>query len=293
MERFDGGAALALLPNFAYSLALARFWAEKQQQQRGGGGGSSASAADKASTSAAAIVENEEEDDEMGGSGGGAAASSHDTLVSAMLLHPLVVPQMMGRLQGQGVGRDAYWGALLERRLFSGATNGGSATLGHLVSLYVERSHLLWKGQDVQVGREWWRLVGVDLVGRVVGSVVLPSLTFNGMARVNPNHPNYLIIRPQGWMRRAADAAADAADKNKPPPTAAATAAAAGPPPLSAEDWAAVARESFPETDANEFSHLRLADFSDAVNALPREEVAAAMEGGGGMEGLQVRFGQA
>jgi len=90
-------------------------------------------------------------------------------------------------------------------------------------------------------------------------------------------------------MRRAADAAADAADYKLPPTPAPAPLAPDAPPPLSADDWAAVARESFPPADDNEYHHLRLADFSDAVNALPREEVAAAMEGGGGMEGLQVR----
>lgn len=87
-------------------------------------------------------------------------------------------------------------------------------------------------------------------------------------------------------MRRAADAACDAADGKA---AAGAPAAESSAPPLSADDWAAVARESFPATDANEFRHLRLSDFSDAVNALPREELAAAMEGGGGVAGLQVR----
>jgi hypothetical protein len=95
-------------------------------------------------------------------------------------------------------------------------------------------------------------------------------------------------------MRRAADAAADAADGKAAAAPAAAAPGAVAPapaqaaPPLSADDWAAVARESFPATGDNEFRHLRLADFSDAVNALPREEVAAAMEAGGGAGGLQV-----
>lgn len=160
-----------------------------------------------------------------------------------MLLHPLVVPRLMAQLQGQGVGKDSYWKSLLERRLFREADDGGSATLSHLVSIFVERSNLLWKPQDVQ-----------------------------------------------GWMRRAADAAADAADGKAAVASPAAQQAAAGtsgPPPLSAEEWAAVARESFPAGDANDFRHLRLSDFSDAVNALPREELAAAMEGPGGMAGVQ------
>ncbi len=39
---------------------------------------------------------------------------------------------------------------------------------------------------------------------------------------------------------------------------------------IGAADWAALARESFPPSTANDYRHLRLADFSDAVNALPR-----------------------
>ena len=178
-----------------------------------------------------------------------------------MLLHPLVVPQLMARLQGQGVGKDAWWGSLLQRKLFARADDGGSATLGHLVALFVERGHALWKAADVQ-----------------------------------------------GWMRRAAEAAADAADGKA---TAAASAAAAAgaegaaegaagaAPPLGADDWAAVARESFPAGAANDFRHLRVADFSDAVNALPREELAAAMEpphagavgGAGGVGGDEMAEG--
>lgn len=84
-------------------------------------------------------------------------------------------------------------------------------------------------------------------------------------------------------MRRAADAACDAADAN----AAAASGAGPGALPLSASEWAAVAREAFPADGGNDFGHLRLSDFSDAVNALPREELAAAMEGGGGMADVQ------
>jgi hypothetical protein len=148
VEGFDGGAALALLPNFAYSLALARFEAERQ--------GGAASTSGAPATSAAP-------DDDAGDAAG--RASSHDSLVSAMLLHPLVVPQMMARLQGQGVGKDAHWTSLLAKPLFAGAGACGSATLAHLVSIYVERSHLLWKAQDVQARGLGWREGGAGSLG--------------------------------------------------------------------------------------------------------------------------------
>ena len=48
-------------------------------------------------------------------------------------------------LAGTGVGTDAAWAVLLSRPLFAGASDGGSASLGHLMDIWVERQHLLWK----------------------------------------------------------------------------------------------------------------------------------------------------
>jgi len=168
VEGFDGGG-LALLPNFTYSLALARYWSEQKQQQAGGSS-SGTSAADRPSTSTAAAAA-DGGDDEGDDAIHQPKQTSRDTLVSAMLLHPLVVPQLMARLQGQGVGKDAHWKSLLERRLFGQATAGGSATLGHLVALFVERSHLLWKAQDVQVGLGCWLCVFCVLRLRVLAVI--------------------------------------------------------------------------------------------------------------------------
>lgn len=43
----------------------------------------------------------------------------------------------------------SWWGggkqAVLGEALFRGATDHGSQSYSHLVDLYVERSHLLWK----------------------------------------------------------------------------------------------------------------------------------------------------
>lgn len=69
----------------------------------------------------------------------------------------------------------------------------------------------------------------------------------------------------QEWLKAAAQAAAHAADSGQ----------------QSATTWAMVATESFPASDTNEYRHLRLHDFSDNVNALPREELHAAMAAGG------------
>eukprot|EP00775_Hariotina_reticulata_P003344 gene3344-3620_t len=106
----------------------------------------------------------------------------------ALLLHPLVLGELISKLHSQGTAREPIWQQLLARRLFAKASDHGSLSLSHLVSLFVERSHQLWKAPEV---------------------------------------------------------------------------------------------ESFPATERNEYGHLRLADFSDAVHQLPAEEMQAAMAAAG------------
>lgn len=60
--------------------------------------------------------------------------------------HPRRVPASSQRvLQGKGVGQEREWGEVLARPLFAGASDGGSASLSHLLDIWVERHHLLWK----------------------------------------------------------------------------------------------------------------------------------------------------
>lgn len=42
-------------------------------------------------------------------------------------------------------GKDADWTYLLSQPLLRDAGDGGSASLGHLADLFVERQHLIWK----------------------------------------------------------------------------------------------------------------------------------------------------
>ena len=42
-------------------------------------------------------------------------------------------------------GNDSDWAYLLSQSLLRDADDGGSASLGHLVDIFVERQHLLWK----------------------------------------------------------------------------------------------------------------------------------------------------
>lgn len=62
-----------------------------------------------------------------------------------MLLFPLAVKRMMEALQGQGVGKDLEWRAVLGEKMFAKASENGSATLGRLVDIFVERHSQLWK----------------------------------------------------------------------------------------------------------------------------------------------------
>jgi hypothetical protein len=135
----------------------------------------------------------------------------------------------------------------------SQASDHGSNSLGHLISLFVERSHQLWKPADVL-----------------------------------------------HWLQVAATAAADVAD-GKPRNSSSSSKPVSSMTPDdvmiegTADDWACVAKESFPAAGRNEYGHLRLADFSDAVNALPQEEMQAVMQpraaGAGGLPAVREYLG--
>mgnify|MGYP001998111750 FL=1 len=112
----EGG--LEMLPNFAFSAALARFQAAREP------GLSEADAA-------------------------GAMDRADEALTRAVVLHPLALKRLLERLQEQGVARGLSWQALLTEPLLTGASDGGSSSLGHLVALFVERQHLVWKVPDV------------------------------------------------------------------------------------------------------------------------------------------------
>ncbi len=59
----------------------------------------------------------------------------------------------------------------------------------------------------------------------------------------------------QTWLKRACDRASDPAHSE------------------AAADWAAVRAEVFPASPENEYRHLRVTDFSDAISRLPPDEM--------------------
>jgi hypothetical protein len=82
-----------------------------------------------------------------GGGGGEERPPSADLLVRAVLLYPEAVVRLQRALADKGAARDARWAAVLAEPLFGGASDGGSASLAHLLDIWVERQHLMWKAR--------------------------------------------------------------------------------------------------------------------------------------------------
>lgn len=57
-----------------------------------------------------------------------------------------------------------------------------------------------------------------------------------------------------------------------------AVAAAAGGGGSETEVWDTVRGATYPPSDQNEYRHLRVADYSDAVSALPQEELQVSFK---------------
>jgi hypothetical protein len=102
VAEFDSSHSLALLPNYAFALPMARFRLEQaaQQQQQTAAGSSGGSNAQQ----------------QRGSSG---AVSSLTLLAQALLLHPLVLGELLGKLQSQGAAREEAWQQLKSRKLYA------------------------------------------------------------------------------------------------------------------------------------------------------------------------------
>jgi hypothetical protein len=103
VAEFDSSHSLALLPNYAFALPMARFRLEQaaqQQQQQTAAGSSGSSNAQQ----------------QRGSSG---AVSSLTLLAQALLLHPLVLGELLGKLQSQGAAREEAWQQLKSRKLYA------------------------------------------------------------------------------------------------------------------------------------------------------------------------------
>lgn len=109
MAEFDSSHSLALLPNYAFALPMARYRLEQAAQQQQAAGGSSDRQQQQSSSSA--------------------AVSSLTLLAQALLLHPLVLVELLDKLQGQGAAREEAWQQLKKRKLYAkvGAADAAAA----------------------------------------------------------------------------------------------------------------------------------------------------------------------
>lgn len=113
-EEYRTDSSLWLYPNFSYSLAIARFYLERDSTQREG----------------AASTEK---------------AASLDLMKQALMLHPLVLKKLVAKAPL----KDSTWTQILKNSFF-GSAKPGSPSLEHLIDIYVERSHLMWRFPELQ-----------------------------------------------------------------------------------------------------------------------------------------------
>ncbi|PKU71860.1 transcription factor 25 [Dendrobium catenatum] len=115
VDEYRSDNSLWMFPNFSYSLAFARFFIEH----------------DLSSSS------NSTEQTEK--------ASSTDLMKQALMLHPLVLQKLVVKAPL----KESLWTQILKNSFF-GSAKAGSPTLEHLISIYVERSYLIWRFPELQ-----------------------------------------------------------------------------------------------------------------------------------------------
>ncbi|MCO5611901.1 hypothetical protein L7F22_066160 [Adiantum nelumboides] len=112
---YNTDSSLRLFPNFSFSLAVARFYLEQRQ----------------------AVTDLGKENE---------VTTSGDLFKQALLLHPATLQKLVEKAP---IKEDAEWGRILRHPHFKRATSGGPS-LEHLINLYAERNHLIWRLPELQ-----------------------------------------------------------------------------------------------------------------------------------------------
>lgn len=112
-EEHDSDSSLWLFPNFAYSLPICRFFREQRDSK-------------------------DTERDH-------GRASSCDLMKQALMLYPSVLKKLVDKVPLKG----QVWTTILKHSFF-GSEETGSPSLDHLINIYVERSHLIWRFPGLQ-----------------------------------------------------------------------------------------------------------------------------------------------
>lgn len=114
-EEYSCDSSLWLFPNFSYSLAVCRFYLERDE-----------------------LLSNKEKNDT-------GKAASVDLMKQALMLHPSVVKKLVEKVPL----KDRMWATVVKHSFFK-SEQSGSPTLDHLIAIYVERSCLVWRLPDLQ-----------------------------------------------------------------------------------------------------------------------------------------------
>ncbi|KAK6118536.1 hypothetical protein DH2020_047721 [Rehmannia glutinosa] len=124
-EEYKCDNSLWLFPNFSFSLAVCRFYLERDEH-----------------------ANNRQMD--IG------KAGSFDLMNQALMLHPSVLKKLVVKVPL----KDRKWTTLLKHSFF-GSEQTGSPSLDHLIAIYVERSYLLWRLLNCRtfcMTRHFWSL---------------------------------------------------------------------------------------------------------------------------------------
>ncbi|TVU08947.1 hypothetical protein EJB05_42375 [Eragrostis curvula] len=113
-EEYQCDNSLWLFPNFSFSLAIARFYLERDASSEG-----SSDHTDK--------------------------SSSVDLMKQALMLHPLVLQKIVDKAPL----KDSSWTQIL-RNVFFGSAKPGSPSLEHMINIYVERHYIMWRFPELQ-----------------------------------------------------------------------------------------------------------------------------------------------
>ncbi|WOK96482.1 hypothetical protein Cni_G05189 [Canna indica] len=112
VEEYRCDNSMWLFPNFSYSLAVSRFYLERDNES--------------------SLVNSEK-------------ATSKDLMKQALMLHPLVLQKLVDKAPM----KDSAWTQILKHPFF-GSAKAGSPSLDHLINIYVERSYILWRFPELQ-----------------------------------------------------------------------------------------------------------------------------------------------
>ncbi|ERN13598.1 hypothetical protein AMTRI_Chr06g200420 [Amborella trichopoda] len=127
-DEYESDNSLWLFPNFSYSLAICRFYLEKD------------------STNKEMQIQSER-------------SASIDLMKQALMLHPSVLKKLVAKAPL----KDSTWTKILGNSFFGSAKSGGP-TLEHLINIYVERSYIMWRFPDLQKLLEQAALLAIESV---------------------------------------------------------------------------------------------------------------------------------